>query len=63
MVNISNIGQFDIDYSGLDKLDEEERKVQTYVLQEGDVLIPARGTAIRTAVLRSKVIRASHPRT
>ena len=31
-------------------LDEEERKVSNYLLQEGDVLLPARGTAIRTAV-------------
>ena len=50
VVNISNIGQFEVDYSSLDKLDEEERKVQNYILQEGDVLIPARGTAIRSAV-------------
>ena len=50
VVNISNIGQYDIDYDGLDKLDEEERKVQNYILQEGDVVLPARGTAIRTAV-------------
>ena len=54
VVNISNIGQFEIDYSSLDKLDEEERKVQNYVLQEGDVLIPARGTAIRTAVFEKQ---------
>ncbi len=54
VVNISNIGQFEIDYSGMDKLDEEERKVQSYVLQEGDVLIPARGTAIRTAVFEKQ---------
>ena len=54
VVNISNIGQFEVDYSSLDKLDEEERKVQSYVLQEGDVLIPARGTAIRTAVFEKQ---------
>ena len=50
VVNISNIGQYEIDYSSLDHLDEEERKVSNYLLQEGDVLLPARGTAIRTAV-------------
>lgn len=54
VVNISNIGQFEIDYSSLDKLDEEERKVQSYLLQEGDVLVPARGTAIRTAVFEKQ---------
>jgi len=50
VVNISNIGEYDICYEGLDHLDEEERKVTNYLLKEGDVLIPARGTAIRTAI-------------
>ncbi len=50
VVNISNIGEYDINYDELDHLDEEERKVTNYVLQESDVLIPARGTAIRTAI-------------
>lgn len=54
VVNISNIGEYDIDYDGLDHLDEEERKVANYLLREGDVLIPARGTAIRTAVFREQ---------
>ena len=54
VVNISNIGQYEIDYDSLDKLDEEERKVQNYILQEGDVVLPARGTAIRTAVFHEQ---------
>jgi type I restriction enzyme M protein len=54
VVNISNIGQYDIDYNGLDKIDEEERKVQNYILQEGDVVLPARGTAIRSAVFHEQ---------
>lgn len=54
VVNISNIGQYEIDYDSLDKLDEEERKVSNYLLQEGDVLLPARGTAIRTAVFHEQ---------
>ena len=54
VVNISNIGQYDIDYDGLDKLNEEERKVHNYILQEGDVVLPARGTAIRTAVFHEQ---------
>ena len=54
VVNISNIGQYEIDYDGLDKLDEEERKVANYILREGDVLLPARGTAIRTAVFHKQ---------
>ena len=54
VVNITNIGQYEIDYDSLDKLDEEERKVQNYILQEGDLLLPARGTAIRTAVFKKQ---------
>ena len=54
VVNISNIGDYDIDYDGLDHFDEEERKITNYLLKEGDVLIPARGTAIRTATFREQ---------
>jgi len=54
VVNISNIGQYDIDYDGLDKIEEEERKVQNYILKEGDVVLPARGTAIRSAVFHEQ---------
>lgn len=54
VVNISNIGEYEIDYAGLDHLQEEERRVSTYLLQEGDVLLPARGTAIRTAVFHEQ---------
>jgi restriction endonuclease S subunit len=54
VVNISNIGEYDIDYDGLDHLDEEERRVMNYLLKEGDVLIPARGTAIRTAIFHEQ---------
>jgi type I restriction enzyme M protein len=54
VVNISNIGEYDIDYDRLDHLNEEERKVTSYLLKDGDVLIPARGTAIRTAVFHEQ---------
>jgi type I restriction enzyme M protein len=54
VVNISNIGEYDISYDSLDHLDEEERKVTNYLLKEGDVLIPARGTAIRTAIFHDQ---------
>ena len=59
-MNISNIGQYEIDYDGLDKLEEEERKVANYILQDGDVLLPARGTAIRTAVFREQSYPVSY---
>ena len=55
VVNISNIGDYDIDYEGLAHLQGEERKVANYLLQEGDVLLPARGTAIRTAVFHEQL--------
>lgn len=54
VVNISNIGDYEIDYESLDHLQEEERKIANYLLQEGDVLLPARGTAIRTAVFHEQ---------
>ena len=54
VVNISNLREYDIDYEGLDHLDELEHKVSNYLLQTGDVLLPARGTAIRTAVFEEQ---------
>jgi type I restriction enzyme M protein len=54
VVNISNIGEYDMDYDSLDHFDEEERKITNYLLKEGDVLIPARGTAIRTAIFHEQ---------
>ena len=33
---------------------EEQRKVANYILQDGDLLIPARGTAIRVAVFKEQ---------
>lgn len=54
VVNISNVGEYEIDYDSLDRFDEEERKIKNYLLKEGDVLIPARGTAIRTAIFHEQ---------
>lgn len=54
VVNISNIDDYEIDYLGLEHLQEEERKISNYLLQEGDVVLPARGTAIRTAVFHEQ---------
>lgn len=54
VVNISNIGEYEIDYSSLDHLEEEERKVSNYLLKDGDLLIPARGTAIRVAIFKEQ---------
>lgn len=54
IVNISNIGDYEINYAELEHYQEEERKVFSYLLQEGDVLLPARGTAIRTSVFHQQ---------
>lgn len=54
VVNISNIGDYEIDYSNLDHIEEEERKVTNYLLKTNDLLIPARGTAIRVAVFKEQ---------
>lgn len=54
VVNISNLKDFEIDYDGLDHIEEEERKVANYVLKDGDLLLPARGTAIRIAVFKEQ---------
>ena len=55
VINISNITDTGIDYSGIDMIDEEERKVARYALEEGDLLITARGTVIKTAVFQSQL--------
>lgn len=54
VVNISNIGEYEIDYSALDHIEEEERKVANYILKNGDLLIPARGTVIRVAIFEEQ---------
>ncbi|MFX3636853.1 MAG: restriction endonuclease subunit S [Candidatus Pristimantibacillus sp.] len=54
VVNISNLNDYDIDYAGLDHIEEEERKVANYLLRDGDLLLPARGTAIRIAVFQEQ---------
>jgi hypothetical protein len=52
VVNIANIKEFDIDYNSLYHLDTDERKISNYILEDGDILIPARGTTIKTAVFK-----------
>ena len=54
VVNISNMGDYDIDYSGMDRISLEDRKAATYALEEGDLLITARGTVIRTCVFHKQ---------
>ncbi len=54
VVNISNLGEYHIDYDGLDHLEEEDRKLRNYILEDGDILVPARGTAVRTAIFEAQ---------
>lgn len=54
VINISNIREYDINYDTLDHIDENERKISGHLLKDGDLLLPARGTAMRTAVFREQ---------
>ena len=54
MLNISNIENGQIDYSNMDTINEEERKVKRYELTTGDVVLSCRGTAIKSAVFKNQ---------
>ena len=61
VLNISNIENGEINYSNLDTIEEEERKIKRYELSSGDVVLTCRGTAIKSAVFeeQDKTIIAS----
>lgn len=50
VINISDINENGIDYLKLDTINEEERKISRYILEENDVLITSRGTNIKIGV-------------
>jgi len=54
VLNISNIENGEIDYSCLDTIEEEERKIKRYELINGDVVLSCRGTALKSAVVRQQ---------
>ncbi|MFY9393713.1 MAG: restriction endonuclease subunit S, partial [Halanaerobiales bacterium] len=54
VLNISNITDTGIDYSEMDSIEEEERKIKRYELMDGDIVLSCRGTAIKTGVFRRK---------
>lgn len=54
VLNVSNIIDTDIDYSNMDSIDEEERKIKRYELIDGDIVLSCRGSVIKTAVYRNK---------
>lgn len=54
VINISNITDTGINYENLDQIEEEERKVSRYILEDGDVLVTARGTTVKIAVFEKQ---------
>lgn len=54
VINISDMTETGIEYGGLGMIEEEERKIARYALEEGDVLITARGTVLKTAVFQKQ---------
>ena len=54
VLNISDIDNGEINYSNMDSIDEEERKIKRYELADGDLVLTCRGTAIKTAVFRKQ---------
>ena len=50
VINIININDGEIDYSNLDCIEDDEIKNARYILEEGDILISARGTVIKIAI-------------
>lgn len=50
VINIANINDGEIDYSNLDSIENDEIKNARYILEDGDILISARGTIIKIAI-------------
>ncbi len=61
ILNISNIENGEINYSDMDTIEEDKRKIKRYELLSGDVVLSCRGTAIKSAVfeVQNKTIIAS----
>lgn len=54
VINIANMDELGIDYSGLDYIEETERKASRYLLEDGDVLISSRGTILKVAIFNEQ---------
>ena len=54
VINISNISDTGIDYENLDTINEEERKISRYLLEDGDVLIATKGFTVKVAVFEKQ---------
>lgn len=63
VLNISNIEAGQIRYDELDTIDEEERKIKRYELEEDDLVISCRGTINKVAVYnhsKKKIIASAN---
>ncbi|MHB8276809.1 MAG: restriction endonuclease subunit S [Candidatus Humimicrobiaceae bacterium] len=54
VLNISNIENGEINYSDMDTIEEEERKIKRYELSGGDVVLACRGTTVKSAVFKAQ---------
>lgn len=54
VINISDISQAGIDYSKLDTINEEERKISRYLLKDGDVIVATKGANIKVGVFKEQ---------
>ncbi|PKM79444.1 MAG: restriction endonuclease, partial [Firmicutes bacterium HGW-Firmicutes-13] len=54
VLNISNITDAGIDYSNMDNIDEEERKIKRYELIDGDMVLSCRGSAIKAGIFQKQ---------
>lgn len=54
VINVSNIGDYRVNFTDLVKIDDSGSTVTKYILKDGDILIPARGTVIRAAVFEEQ---------
>lgn len=57
VVNISNITETGINYDNLDLINEEDRKIARYLLEDGDVLVTTKGFSIKVAVFENQNIK------
>lgn len=56
VINIADITDTGINYGELALIEEEERKIWRYALEDGDVLVTSRGTTIKVAVFERQSI-------
>lgn len=54
VINIANINDGEIDYNNLDGIKDDIIKNSRYILNDGDILISARGTVIKIAIFNKQ---------